>query len=571
MEIVSMDDFQSLQVIGEGAFGKVCMVKQVRRQENYALKVISKASCVKTKRTRHVVRERMLLEQLDHPLVCNLRYAFQDEHNLYMAMDLMLGGDLRRCIDQNGPLPENLTRFWMTELICAVKYLHSKGIMHRDIKPENLLLHSDGHLHLTDFNIATRIRRPYDGLLTSLSGTLVYFAPELVKGYGYTEDVDWWGVGITFYECIYGKRPWREREGKDDILNQIVRGHIPYPMLADGTVSMNCLSVLQGFLETNPTYRLGHGTNGWEQLLQHPFFGNVCWQDFNKKQGIPPSNINLQHYISSTLLLSDAKNHTTITPPAISTEGKSELLQLSTIASSPSLLPSPASSRPSHCASSTSSSICKNNNFRQQQDGKDENEGWLAAAYDYFLAPSPAKPQNNHDLHGIMHDDRYTQQIHELEAAFTLFDWTMYDDYQGLMDKTTFSVGSPPSWVKPAFNDADNGRVLPMPTISTDLPILSAGATTTTCDDDTLMTPPTTPISAGFPPVFGLVPHDDYPTPNAFTSHQFQPQQQLQQKPMFRQPSLKKRRRSSTKYFNERRDWERRKSMGTAAKLANIG
>ncbi|KAI8334738.1 kinase-like domain-containing protein [Chlamydoabsidia padenii] len=202
---VNITDFESLQNIGQGAFGKVYKIKHVQRQELYALKIITKAHCVKTNKIRHVIRERMFLEQLDHPLICNLKYAFQDEHNLYMAMDLMLGGDMRRCLDQHGTLPEDLTRFWMTELVCAVKYLHSKGIMHRDIKPENLLLDSEGHLHLTDFNIATRIRKSYDRLLTSPSGTLVYFAPELVKGYGYTEDVDWWGVGITFYECIYGK------------------------------------------------------------------------------------------------------------------------------------------------------------------------------------------------------------------------------------------------------------------------------------------------------------------------------------------------------------------------------
>lgn len=92
----------------------------------------------------NIIRERTILECLDHPLICNMRFAFQDNHSMYMAMDLMYddnltytclyfnrtGGDLRSHMNSKTH-DENVYKFWMAELICAVKYLHSQGIVHR--------------------------------------------------------------------------------------------------------------------------------------------------------------------------------------------------------------------------------------------------------------------------------------------------------------------------------------------------------------------------------------------------------------------------------------------------------
>lgn len=87
--------------------------------------------CVKQHAVSNVVQERRLLEEIDTPYVCNLRYAFQDDENLFMVLDLMLGGDLRFHLDRMGTMKEDMVRFWIAQLAHAVDYLHSKGIMHR--------------------------------------------------------------------------------------------------------------------------------------------------------------------------------------------------------------------------------------------------------------------------------------------------------------------------------------------------------------------------------------------------------------------------------------------------------
>lgn len=123
----------------------------------------------------------------------NLRYAFQDDINIYMVMDLMLGGDLRYYLDnayspcrsvsprrqprsifpclqfsnekkltQNEHhikltrlrVPELVVTHFMAQCCIAIHYLHTMGIVHRDIKPENLLLDSFGFIHISDFNVA---------------------------------------------------------------------------------------------------------------------------------------------------------------------------------------------------------------------------------------------------------------------------------------------------------------------------------------------------------------------------------------------------------------------------------
>src|ERR1700712_2999345 len=123
----------------------------------------------------------------------------------YIVVDLMTGGDLRFHISRK-TFTEEAVRFWIAELGCALRYVHGQGIVHRDVKPDNVLLDNEGHVHLADFNVASDLtpNKP----LTSKSGTLAYLAPEVYMGRGYYSEVDWWSLGVLFYECIYNKRPF---------------------------------------------------------------------------------------------------------------------------------------------------------------------------------------------------------------------------------------------------------------------------------------------------------------------------------------------------------------------------
>ncbi|XP_052228733.1 serine/threonine-protein kinase 32A-like [Dreissena polymorpha] len=208
---VNFDHFLILRAIGKGSFGKVCIVQKRDSKKMYAMKYMNKAMCLKNEAVKNVLKEVEILTMLEHPFLVNLWYTFQDEEDMFMVVDLLLGGDLRYHIQQDCAFNEQRIKLYIAEIALALDYLQSKQIIHRDIKPDNILLDEEGHVHITDFNIATVIR---DGqLATSLSGTKPYMAPEMYacameECPGYSYAIDWWSLGICAYEMLRGKRPY---------------------------------------------------------------------------------------------------------------------------------------------------------------------------------------------------------------------------------------------------------------------------------------------------------------------------------------------------------------------------
>lgn len=189
----------------------------------------------------------------------------------------MNGGDLRFHITRK-TFTEEAVRFWISELGCALRYVHGQGIVHRDVKPDNVLLDSEGHVHLADFNVASDYTpgRP----LTSKSGTLAYLAPEVYSGRGYTTEVDWWSLGVLFYECIYNKRPF-EANHHDQLAQSIIKADPPYPVTSP-PVSMPCLHAISSLLEKDKTLRIGALSFG--SFTDNPFFREIDFEALERKE-----------------------------------------------------------------------------------------------------------------------------------------------------------------------------------------------------------------------------------------------------------------------------------------------
>ena len=169
--IVSLKKFKLLSIIGQGAFGKVKIIEDRETKTLYALKYMNKDEIIKQDASQHIFKERLLLHKLDHPFIVKITHCFQDDDNLFLAMQLARGGDLRFNMNSNKCFDHHTVRVYMGELSLAISFMHSKLILHRDLKPENILLDEDGHILITDLNLATSIKKKKP---TSQSGTLDY-------------------------------------------------------------------------------------------------------------------------------------------------------------------------------------------------------------------------------------------------------------------------------------------------------------------------------------------------------------------------------------------------------------
>uniref|UniRef100_A0A8D2ZX96 Serine/threonine kinase 32A n=1 Tax=Scophthalmus maximus TaxID=52904 RepID=A0A8D2ZX96_SCOMX len=230
----NFDHFQILRAIGKGSFGKVCIVQKKDTKKMYAMKYMNKLKCVERNEVRNVLKELQIMQNLEHPFLVNFWYSFQDEEDMFMVVDLLLGGDLRYHLQQNVHFSESTVKLYICELALALGYLRTKRIIHRDIKPDNILLDEHGHVHLTDFNIAAIVKE--DLRATSIAGTKPYMAPELFQTFegshpGYSFSVDWWSLGITAYELLRGQRPYvmRSSTPANEILQTFHKVHPSYP------------------------------------------------------------------------------------------------------------------------------------------------------------------------------------------------------------------------------------------------------------------------------------------------------------------------------------------------------
>ncbi|KAL9133508.1 MAG: hypothetical protein Q9175_005316, partial [Cornicularia normoerica] len=255
---VNLNHFRLLRVVGKGAFGKVRIVERKDTGLTFALKYIRK-------------------DEGQHMPRGTKRRPTVKAYMEYIVVDLMNGGDLRFHISRK-TFTEDAVRFWMAELGCALRYCHGQGIVHRDLKPDNVLLDSDGHVHLADFNVASEYKP--DKPLHSKSGTLAYLAPEVYAGTGYLTEVDWWSLGVTFYECIYNKRPFSSH-GHEKLEKEILKASPNYPV-TQPPVSIPCIHVMQSLLEKDTRKRIG--ATGFDTYTNHSFFRRIDFEALEKKQ-----------------------------------------------------------------------------------------------------------------------------------------------------------------------------------------------------------------------------------------------------------------------------------------------
>lgn len=275
---VTLESFEFLKVLGKGTFGKVILCREKATGRLFAIKILKKEVIIQKDEVAHTETENRVLKTTNHPFLTSLRYSFQTNDRLCFVMEYVNGGELFFHLSRKRVFDEDRTRFYGAEIISALAYLHSQGIIYRDLKLENLLLDKDGHIKITDFGLCKE-DITYGRTTRTFCGTPEYLAPEVLEDNDYGRAVDWWGIGVVMYEMMIGRLPFYNKD-HDILFTLIMMGDVKFPK----ALSSNAKDLLSRLLVKDPAQRLGGGPDDAQEIMVHPFFSSINWTDLVAKR-----------------------------------------------------------------------------------------------------------------------------------------------------------------------------------------------------------------------------------------------------------------------------------------------
>ena len=295
------------------------------------------------------------MANLRHPFIVGLNYAFQTTRQLFYIMDFAPGGEIFNRLAIHGAFDDDATRFYATEIVCALEFLHFHSIVYRDLKPDNVLIAGDGHVKLADFGLSKALpvaghhghdadddqlmdgftgnsgtgsgctnHGAFSGIpildsdnrdrmrssTRSCCGTLVYMAPEVIEKTPYGKAADLWSLGAVIYDMLVGQPPFhvevaaggscKDRKtrhgcGRSNTNRSATKYnilHCNYKFPAG--ISCKSQSLVNELLQLDVEHRLGGYEADFDLIRGHEFFQGIDWSLGGLRQIRPPFVPNLQ-------------------------------------------------------------------------------------------------------------------------------------------------------------------------------------------------------------------------------------------------------------------------------------
>nr|GEX07403.1 serine/threonine-protein kinase UCN-like [Tanacetum cinerariifolium] len=287
---LDLNNLRAIKVLGNGAMGTVFLVHNTCSDPlskfPFALKAVEKFSpTAKPDAERRARWEVSVLERVTKkrdPFLPSLIGFFETEEIIAWAIPFCPGGDLNvlRHRQMDGVFSPSVIRFYLAEIVCALKHLHEMGIVYRDLKPENILIQSTGHVTLTDFDLSRDLAQK--SLQSLILASEPY--PDVNKIHVRTKKLTRFftlareknnvklkkAKRVLSYEMLYGTTPFRGKNRKDTFGRILM---MPPKFPGKPNVLTDLITKL---LDKEPTRRLGYARGACE-IQEHPFFDGLRW------------------------------------------------------------------------------------------------------------------------------------------------------------------------------------------------------------------------------------------------------------------------------------------------------
>ncbi|GJJ13098.1 hypothetical protein Clacol_007348 [Clathrus columnatus] len=274
-----LDQYEALEVIGNGSFG---IIRKVRRRDDgmnrrkvFARKELNFERMTERDR-KQIVAEVNILKDLCHENIVRYHDRYVDRENgiLYIVMEYCGGGDLgsiiKSCARNGRPLPEDTIWSYFLQILLALQHCHSTSdlvsgsntrqqILHRDLKPENVFLGENQIIKLGDFGLSKALGTA--SFANTYVGTPYYMSPELMQEKSYDTKSDIWSLGCLIYELCSLKPPFHEAKTHSELSIFVRNGRIP-PLPKGYSQALH--QIIKSMLNVNPAMRPSA-----QQLLQH--------------------------------------------------------------------------------------------------------------------------------------------------------------------------------------------------------------------------------------------------------------------------------------------------------------